>query len=176
MTDEPKDPAMVGRPPSASQVPFDAGLHARDFAQRYAEPIESMIRRRMRSLGIPEKSVGHPDIMHGIEDAAFHSRYRDAGGVSPDGRIIIGSGVFNPERMDATGPNASLAWSKARLSDRLNAAIAHEYEEGKSQSHQEAVEDAPESELPIGGRTRKLLRTIRLDEQSTRRGDSSHSR
>ena len=34
---------MIGRPPSASQIPLDAGLHARDFAIRYAEPLEKDI-------------------------------------------------------------------------------------------------------------------------------------
>jgi hypothetical protein len=43
-------------------------------------------------------------------------------------------------------------------------------------SHDAAVELAPDTDLPIGGRPRALLRATRLGEQSIRRGGSSRDR
>src|SRR5438874_2181487 len=40
-------PAMFGMPPSASQVPLDAGVHARDFAKRYTEPMNYHVENRI---------------------------------------------------------------------------------------------------------------------------------
>jgi hypothetical protein len=169
---------MIGEPPSARYpaVPVDPAEHAARFAREWKDVLETLVQERMRFLGIPKEKIGTPDLLFGIKHAAFHAHYPNAGAVSPDGRIIIGSGILNPQLMDSTGPEASRAWKAARVTDRLNAAIAHEHEEGKSGSHPDAVENAPETELPIGGRARKLLRTIRLDEQSIRRGGSNHSR
>ena len=162
---------MIGTPPSQRQgIPADPAEHAARFGRQWHDVVETLVQRRMRYLGIPKDKIGMSDILYGIDLAAFHPHYRNAGAVSPDGRIMVGSGILNPELMASTGPSASQAWEAARVTDRLNAVIAHEYEEGKSGSHQDAVEYAPETELPIGGRARKLLRAIRLDEQSIRRG------
>jgi hypothetical protein len=48
--------------------------------------------------------------------------------------------------------------------------------EYRTGSHEAAVELAPETDLPVGGRPRALLRAIRLGEQSIRRGGSSQDR
>ncbi len=59
-----------------------------------------------------------------------------------------------------------MAWGEARWRDRLDAAIAHEYEEAKGGSHEYACEHAPDTGLPIGEPARRLLRTIRVGERS----------
>ena len=66
-----------------------------------------------------------------------------------------------------TGTPASRAdeeWAKSRLRDRLDAVIAHEYEEARrGRSHVEALEHAPETELPIREDARVVLRAMRGD-------------
>ena len=121
MTDE--SPGMMGEPPSArglSPIPADPAEHAARFGRSWQDLIEPLVERRMRSLGISKDKIGTPDLLHGIKQAAFHPHYQNAGGVSPDGRIVIGSGILNPDLMDSTGPIASAAWREARATDRLN--------------------------------------------------------
>src|SRR5262249_7080835 len=160
MTDDPEEPppGMIGEPPSARHIPADPTAHALDFAKRYAEDIDLVVSPRMIDLGIDEQKIGTADAVHGIWPSSFHPHYRNAGAVSPDGRIIIGSGLFDSALMDYLGPETAKAWGDSRLTNRLNAAIAHEFVEGRSGSHDQAVEDAPETDLPIGGHARRLLR------------------
>jgi hypothetical protein len=149
---------MTEKPPS------DPAAHAQDFGLRYADWADYIVSQPMLDLGIPPERIGTPDLLFGIRHAAFHPQYRNAGGVSPDGRITIESGIFNPALMDPLGEPAATAWRVTRLSVRLNAVIAHEYEEGNSGSHAHAVENAPETDLPIGAPARALLRAIRFAE------------
>ena len=76
--------------------PTDPADHAEDFAHRYRDWIDYVVSQRMLDLGIPPERIGMPDIRYGIRHAAFHPHYRNAGGVSPDGRITVESGIFNP--------------------------------------------------------------------------------
>jgi hypothetical protein len=66
------------------------------------------------------------------------------------------------------GPEASCAWEHASVDTRSRAAIAHEDMEWRTDSHEMAVELAPETDLNIGRHARKLLRAIRLGEQRRR--------
>jgi hypothetical protein len=149
---------MIEKPPS------DPAAHAQDFGRRYADWADYVVSQRMLDLGIPPERIGSSDLLFGIRHAAFHPDYRNAGAVSPDGRITIESGIFNPTLMAPLGEPAATAWRAARFPVRLNAVIAHEYEEGNSGSHGYAVENAPETNLPIGGPARALLRAIRFAE------------
>jgi hypothetical protein len=69
----------------------------------------------------------------------------------------VDSGVLNPELLK--GQKGGRIWSKMRLKDRLDATIAHEYEElhagGK---HAEAVKNAAKTKLPISDDARRLNR------------------
>lgn len=51
----------------------------------------------------------------------------------------------------------------------MDSVIAHEYEEGSGYSHDEAVERAPDTELPIPTAARELARTIRDGDRKRRR-------
>ena len=87
------------------------------------------------------------------------------------------SGILNPRwHAESIGLEAEALWEKARLRDRIDAAIAHEFEEVKAEgSHDLAVENAPETALPINEKVRELLRAIREGERRyrpTRGGDS----
>src|SRR4051794_35054832 len=101
MTDEPEEPppAMIGRPPSASQVPLDPGLHAKDFARRWSEPLDQYCASRMAELGMARERIGSSDHTHGIHWCAFNPNERTAGGVATGGRITVDSGVLNPEHL-----------------------------------------------------------------------------
>ncbi len=68
------------------------------------------------------------------------------------------SGVLNPELLK--GQKGGRVWLKMKRKDRIDAIIAHEYEElhagGK---HAEAVKTAAKTELPISDEARRLNRT-----------------
>ena len=154
--------------------PFDPADHAEDFAHRWADMLDRYAAERMEGLGIPPEQIGSADRLHDIPWCAFNPYERDGGGLAPGGRINVDSGVLNPEwNARQIGPVARAAWGRSRLRDRIDAAITHEFEEGRGGSHEFAVEHAPETDLPVGGRVRALLRAIRLREQATRRGGSS---
>ena len=128
--------------------------------------------------GDPHGRTRHPQQPHRIERPCAWARRarvnpyeRDGGGNTPDGRLNFDSGILNPELFRRLGPEASAAYAKARLRDRIDAGIAHEYEEVRGGgSHEYACEHAPETELPIRQEARALARTIREGERRRRRG------
>jgi hypothetical protein len=151
---------MLEKPPS---VPAD---HAEDFAHRWADRLDQYAAERMEHLGIPPERIGSSDHKHRIDWCAFNPHERDAGGLATGGRINVDSGVLNPVwNAGVIGPRGSALWACSRLRDRIDAAIAHEEMEYRTGSHESAVELAPETDLPVGGRVRALLRAIRLGEQ-----------
>src|SRR5271167_993190 len=76
-----RKPAMIGTPPSQRPMWHDPVAHARDFADRYAEPMEYHVAHRMSELRIPENQVGRPDPDAGGRWRAFFPHQRDGGGV-----------------------------------------------------------------------------------------------
>ena len=80
---------------------------------------------------------------------------------SPQARINLNSGVFNPELLvPHPSPTVSSIWGKARLRDRCDAVIAHEYHEGQGVSHSEAERRAADTELRITDGARRILRAM----------------
>jgi hypothetical protein len=173
MTDDPKPPGMIGPSPSERgfrAVTADKAVHAQQVAREWHDVAESYARQRMKELGIPEEMIGSSDHRRGGERHAFFPDEVDGGGVAPGGRISIDSGVLNPDLHPVK------AWADETLRRRIDATIAHEYEEARGGTHAYAVEQAPETDLPVGGRVRKLLRAIRLSEQGFGGGPSSRTR
>ncbi len=161
MTDDPDPPGVTGHSPSTrglSPISTDPAEHASRVAREWEVVAETYVQERMRELGIPEKRIGVRRRELSYTRAAFIADERDGGGVTPDG-INVDSGVPNPELM----PCAS--WPKARLRDRIDSIIAHEDAEAQS-SHDDAVQNAPETALPIGEHARRILREIRAAEPS----------
>jgi hypothetical protein len=150
-------PGMAGTPPSARQVPSDPGLHAVDFSHRYARELDYHAAQIMIELGIPPERIGDGDPLHGIRHAAFHPHLQEAGTVTPDGRIVLDSGVMNPERLAG---EAGKVWAKSGLRSRMQAIIAHELAEHETGSHEAALRAAPATRLPIGEGARKILRAM----------------
>src|SRR5262249_19585175 len=66
-----RQPAMIGTPPSRRPMWHDPAQHARDFAERYAEPLDRLVAVRMEELGLSKEQIGMPDDDRGIPWAAF---------------------------------------------------------------------------------------------------------
>ena len=147
---------MLGKP-----LP-DPADHAEDFSRRYAQEMDYLTGDRMTELGIPTGQIGSRE--PGKGHATFIPHERSGGGNDPAGSLTLDSGVFNPGLL-GTLPGSE-EWAKARLRDRLDAAIAHEYEEARRcGSHVEALKHAPDTELPIREGGRHILRAMRPKER-----------
>jgi hypothetical protein len=149
-------PGMIGGPPSArGGRPADPGLHAQQIAREWADVGEGYARRRMRELGIPEHERGQPDYEGDGRWRAFDPHGRK-GGANTTG-VVVDSGVLNPELLK--GRKGGRIWPKLKLKDRIDAIIAHEYEELHSGGrHAEALENAATTGLPISDEARRLNR------------------
>jgi hypothetical protein len=104
----------------------------------------------------PSCSTVRPDDYDGDGQwRAFDPKGRK-GGANTTG-AVVDSGVLNPDLLK--GQKGGRIWSKMRLKDRIDATIAHEYEElhagGK---HAEAVKNAAKTKLPISDDARRLNR------------------
>jgi hypothetical protein len=157
---------MIGTPPSARPaIPADPAEHALLKAREWADIAESYSQRRMRELGIPEHQIGVRRRELNYQRTAFLPHEGDGGGVAFDG-INVDSGVLNPQlNAQAFGPEASSLWAKARLRDRIDAVIVHEHEEAMGVRHEEAVQRAAETPLPISDQARRILRAIAENEK-----------
>jgi hypothetical protein len=158
----PDTPGMIGPSPSERglpAVPADPAEHALRSASEWADVAETYVRRLMKELGIPEEMIGSSDHKRGGERHAFFPNEMDGGGVAPGRRLNVDSGILNPEL------HPIKEWADETLRRRIDATIAHEFEEAVGGTHEYAVQHASETDLPVGGLVRKLLRAIRLSEQ-----------
>lgn len=130
--------------------------HALDFSRRWAVRLDAYCAIRMEALGIPDTLIGASDLSRGRPWHAFDVDSR-VGGTITSG-IIVDSGVFNPELL--RGGKGESAWAGASLRDRIDAVIAHESEEARRGTHEDALREAPATELPITGGARQILRTM----------------
>jgi len=149
---------MIGTPPSRRGRWPDPAAHARDFSDRYAEDIDLAVSQRMVDLGIPRNRIGMPDDDRGIEWAAFHPLGRDGGYNSPDGRLVVESGLFNLDLLRKDyGDEAAKRYAASDAISRLDSIIAHEYEEHRhGGNHVEALKHAPKTALPITDQAREI--------------------
>ena len=139
----------------SAQPPIDPAEHARDFAYRYESDLDCCAAQRMTELGIPKHLVGASDFDGDGRWMAFIARERQGGNITTG--ITVNSGVLNPALVKGNG---SWLWARARLRDRLDAIIAHEFEEDRTGSHEGALRAAPKTELPITEGARRILRAM----------------
>ena len=166
---------MIGTPPSArglTAIPGDPADHAVQFAHAWADRLEHHVEGRMHSLNIPEHQIGASDLEHGVPWRVFFPLERTGGGNVPGGRITVDSGVLNPElNAEMYGEQYASFWKHARLRDRIDSIIVHEYEEANGVSHEEAVSLSPDTKLPVRRQVRDILSA--MAEGQTRRGRGS---
>lgn len=136
--------------------PQNPADHAEDFSLRYDEPLDQYCALRMQELGIPDHLLGAPDFETDGKWRAFLVHERSGGNVTTG--ITINSGCLNPELLK--GNRGSPIFARARLRDRIDAIIAHEYEEDRLGSHEGALKHAPKTELPISDGARRILREM----------------
>jgi hypothetical protein len=129
-----------------------------------------VIGNRMRQVGVPDEMIGfqYPGIDEG--PLVRYPTSQMGGNINPyifPGRrpgINLDCGV-----LDAGHPAMSNvpSWSKGRLRDRIDAAIAHEYTEALAKPmpgldfHEQAVKFAPDTSLDISPGARQILREYR---------------
>jgi hypothetical protein len=58
------------------------------------------------------------------------------------------------------GKKGGRLWPKARLRDRIDAIIAHEWEENRHGTHEAALRAAARTELPVSDGARRILRAM----------------
>lgn len=136
--------------------PPDAADHAEDFAHRYARDLDAYCALRMEQLGIPERLHGAPDFERDGKWRAFIEHNRTGGRLTTG--ITVNSGCLNPELLK--GQKGSQVFARARLRDRIDAAIAHEFEEDRLGSHLAALKRGWKTELPISDGTRRILKAM----------------
>jgi hypothetical protein len=129
--------------------------HAEDFAHRYEFALDMYCALRMEALGIPEHLQGAPDFEGDGKWKAFIAHERSGGNITVG--VTVNSGCLNPELVKG---KRSRLWAKARLRDRIDAIITHEYEEDRLNSHDAAVKYGPKTALPISEGARRLLRAM----------------
>ena len=142
--------------PMLEKPPSDPADHAAEFAHRWADRLDEHCVTRMDELGIPTDKNGEEDPYRPKTWRSFVPDEREGGYTSRG--ITVNSGCLNPELLK--GRNGAREWSKARLRDRIDAIIAHEWEEDRSGSHAEALKAAPTTELEITGGARRILRAM----------------
>jgi hypothetical protein len=99
--------------------------------------------------------IGADDPYRRIPWRAFEPDERTGGYITSG--ITVNSGVLNPELLKGNG---SRIWPKARLRDRIDAIIAHEWEEYRHGTHEAALKAAPKTGLPISSGARRILRAL----------------
>jgi hypothetical protein len=139
---------------------MDPAAHATDFATRNADALERLVGQRMRDVGVPDHLIGDMPLGGGTR-SAFHPQAGTGGGVTVGRGINVDSGDFNPNLLgDPAAGGAARTWSRARLRDRIDAVIAHEYEEAIAGTHGAALRNAPNTKLNISPEARQLLREM----------------
>jgi hypothetical protein len=140
--------------------PTDPAAHAAEFAARNVDAFEAIIQQRMRDVGVPDRLIGDMPLGGGTR-RAFHPQAEDGGGVTVGSGINVDSGVLNPNLLgDPTATVAARLWSRARLRDRIDAVIAHEYEECVRGTDLAARQHAPTTTLRISDEARAILRAM----------------
>ncbi len=141
---------MIEKPPE------DPADHAVDFARRWAGLLEAYCTLRMQELGIPEHSLGTRDLGGDGRWTTFIVRERQGGNLWEG--IAVNSGCLNPSLLK--GEPGARVFARARLRDRIDAIIAHEYEEDRLGTHAAALKHGWKTELPIRAEAKRILKAM----------------
>jgi hypothetical protein len=141
---------MTEKPPS------DLADHAEDFSHRWCDRLEEYCTLRMDELGIHRDLNGEPNYAGDGRWWSFNPGGR-IGGNTITG-IVVDSGALNPALL--RGKKGERLWRQSRLRDRIDAVIAHEYEESRCGDHVKALKAAATTELPITDGARRICRAM----------------
>ena len=136
--------------------PTESADHAEDFSKRWCDRLEEYCTLRMDELGIHRDLNGEPNYAGDGRWWAFNPSVR-SGGNTISG-IVVDSGALNPELLK--GRKGGRLWREARLRDRIDAIIAHEYEESRCSDHSRALKAAAKTQLPITEGARRICRAM----------------
>ena len=139
------------------------------YAIANAEALDQWTAIFMEKMGIGKDRIGAKDRRNNVEWRAFFPDEQDGGGNSPGGRLNLDSGLFNDDLMKPMGAKADRAWRRSSVETRAMAVLPHEDIESRGYSHDEAVELAPDTALPITHAARELLRIIREGQRRKQR-------
>ena len=111
----------------------------------------------MEDLGIHRDQIGQPNY-DGDGRWQVLDPHGRKGGANTTG-VVVDSGVLNPNLLE--GRKGGRIWPRARLRDRIDAIIAHEYEELRHHgSHVAALRAAAKTPLPISDEARRSCRAM----------------
>ena len=149
-----RKPAMSGTPPSKRSSWHDPAEHYRDFAERYAEPMNYHVENRMMELGISYRPDGRTEIR--LPDTVRPGRRRSATGWrqrSPAGGAPFERSGRVRRRADGrTRPEAGAVWGKSGACPRSGTAvIAHEGAESLAGGRNLRGGDGPKHDAPDHG-------------------------
>ncbi len=136
--------------------PADPADHSQDFAHRWADRLEEYCSIRMAELGLPDDMIGSAPLTRPGRWRAFDPEEGTGGSIERG--IVVNSGCLNRDLMK--GRKGSRIWATARLRDRIDAIIVHEYEEDRTGSQDAAVKEAPKTKLPITEGARRICRAM----------------
>ena len=136
--------------------PSDPADHAAEFSLAWADRHDVYVALRMEELGIPSGEIGASVRERGIVWCAFDPHGRDGGNITTG--VTVNSSVLNPDLLK--GRKGGLIWPRASLRDRIDAIIAHEWEEDRHGSHEVALKKAPRTELSVSDGARWILRAM----------------
>jgi hypothetical protein len=140
------------------------------YSIQHAEALDQWAALFMKKLGIDDDRIGARDRRNNVQWRAFFPDEQDGGGNSPGGRLNLDSGIFNDDLMKHLGPRADAAWRRSSVETRAMAVLPHEDIESLGHTHEEAVEMAPDTALPITHAARELLRIIREEQRRSLKG------
>ena len=152
---------MIGPSPSERglpAVPADPAEHAQRVAREWQDVAESNVRGRMKELGISPDRIGAIEYSEGGVRRAFSATEGMGGTCDQFGRLYVDSGCLNPELLK--GQKGARVFARARLRDRIDAIIAHEYEENRTGSHEAALKRAAKTDLKVTKGARRILKAM----------------
>ena len=87
---------------------------------------------------------------------AFIARDRQGGSLLEG--IAVNSGCLNPQLLK--GKPGARVYARASLEDRIDAIIAHEFEEDRLGSHEAALKHGAKTALPVTDGSRRILKAM----------------
>jgi hypothetical protein len=110
----------------------------------------------MEELDSPDEKLGASDLRAHMKWCAFDPYGRGGGSITQG--VTVNSGALNPALLK--GKKGGRIWPKARLRDRIDAIIAHEWAEARHGDHGAALKAGARTELSVSPGARRILKAM----------------